>query len=608
MRRFLGGVTAGLAVALVSLGVLSVVVPPDQGPASGIRLVESPTDTTVAAGAIPQPPEPVADPAGASPAAGGGEIASDTPVGTMPADPEENPGSEPVALASNASPAERGGESSLLAALPGSDSPASDLRPAPAVPEEPAADPGYEGTEPSAASGPVEQVAEPQPIRDPISAAPEVLLSDIGESGSMAEAANPVAGAPAPASGQAPVDHAASGAEGLPVEPEPPVTDPAAAPRALGPAGLPAAPRPEASQQAAVQPRTPAVPAHEAAPAPTEPLPAMPVVGTEVPVAPAPPSAAAGAPAPIALAAASSPAMPLAPPPAGAPDVAPPDEVAAPATYEPPATEPAVWPAVPGRIRLEGAALPGTDAVRVNRPGLDPVAEEPPPVAAPETTSDDAPALRRFAASWERPAEALPLMSFVLLDDGAATPEALAALPVPVSIALDPNATGATGRMAALRAAGLEVLAVATLPPNPRPTDVEVFLGPALDTLPEAVAVLDLGEGGLRSRDATAAMALSRLARAGLGAVLVSGGLGRGAEGAEAAGVPATEILRDLDGAAAGAILRQLDDAARRARQDGEAVLLARPTPETLQALAAWTREREAQGVAVAPVSAVLAP
>jgi hypothetical protein len=163
--------------------------------------------------------------------------------------------------------------------------------------------------------------------------------------------------------------------------------------------------------------------------------------------------------------------------------------------------------------------------------------------------------------------------------------------------------------MATWRAAGVEVLALSTLPPNAQPVDVEVFLGASLDALPEAVAVLDPGEGGLHDRNATAAMALSRLAAQGLGAVLPSQGLG-GAEQAQALGVPAAEFLRDLDGDGqdAGAIRRQLDDAARRAGQEGGVVLLGRLRPETLDALAEWSGERRAQEVTVAPVSALLAP
>lgn len=268
-----------------------------------------------------------------------------------------------------------------------------------------------------------------------------------------------------------------------------------------------------------------------------------------------------------------------------------------------------VGSALPRLIELEGRAMPGNDAVRVRRPEPAPTSAAP-PAAAAEVVPEDAPARLRFAAPFVPPEPPRPLLSLVILDDGtmADAPALLADLPVPVSVALDPSAPDATARMEAFRAAGIEVLALGRLPARPQPQDVEVFLGPALGVLSEAVAVLDLGEGGLRTRDATARMALSRLAREGLGAVLVGGGLGRGAEAAEAAGVPAAEILRDLDGEGQDqtAILRQLDDAVRRAGQEGQAVLLARLRPETLQVLSAWTQGGRVNEVAVAPVSAVL--
>jgi polysaccharide deacetylase 2 family uncharacterized protein YibQ len=252
-----------------------------------------------------------------------------------------------------------------------------------------------------------------------------------------------------------------------------------------------------------------------------------------------------------------------------------------------------------------------TDAVPVRRPEATP-ATATVPAAPANAVPEDAPAVRRFAAPFTPPEPARPLLSLVLVDDGS-QPDAsqrLAGIGVPVSVAVDPSLPDATARAAALRAAGIEVLVLARLPARPQPQDVEVFLGPSLDAVPEAVAVLDLGDGGLQSRDATAQMSLSRLARSGLGAILVDGGFGSGVDAAEAAGVPAAEVLRDLDvtGQDTATILRQLDDAVRRAGQEGEAAVLARLNPETLQILEAWTREGRAAEVALAPVSALLQP
>jgi polysaccharide deacetylase 2 family uncharacterized protein YibQ len=288
----------------------------------------------------------------------------------------------------------------------------------------------------------------------------------------------------------------------------------------------------------------------------------------------------------------------------------------------PPSVAPAA-PASPGeptRITLQGGGLPGANlAVRVNRPGLAPavpavpaLAADPAPapgLIAPSAPSS-APALLRFAAPFAPSEDGRPLLAVVLLDDGSAAEavaDAVMALPLPVSVALDPAAPGAAGRMAAYRARGVEVLAVARLPLGARPVDPVASAEAMRQVLPEAVAVLDLGEAGLEAGSATAGPALGWLAREGLGAVLPAGALGT-AERAAAAGVPAAAVLRDLDGGGqdAGAVRRFLDDAARRAGQAGEGVVLARVRPETLDALRSWAGGRRAGEVALAPVSAVL--
>ena len=264
-------------------------------------------------------------------------------------------------------------------------------------------------------------------------------------------------------------------------------------------------------------------------------------------------------------------------------------------------------PDLPGRVRVGGSALPGRDAVRVNRPGAEAPAEEPGPVAEEAVPSEE-PALQRYAAAWEAPDDEKPRLALVLLDDGATDPQAVAALPWPVSVALDPLAPDAAGRLAAYRAAGVEALVLASLPSGTQPVDLAATLGDSLARLPETVAVLDLGEGGLAGRDATAQMSMSVVAREGRGVILGDDGLGAGLALAGRAGVPAAELLRDLDGDGqdGAAIRRGLDDAVRRAGQEGRAVVLGRVTAETLGALAEWSQEGRVAEVTVAPVSGVL--
>ncbi|MCC5973478.1 MAG: divergent polysaccharide deacetylase family protein [Rubellimicrobium sp.] len=273
--------------------------------------------------------------------------------------------------------------------------------------------------------------------------------------------------------------------------------------------------------------------------------------------------------------------------------------------------------APPARIVVGGgAALPRTDSgVRINRPeGAAPEPSD--PDRATEATGDpvdpDAPALQRFAAAAVTTAEGdgRPQLSIILIDDGTldAAVAALAALPIPVTIALDPGQAGVTNRMLDLRAAGFEVISLARLPTGAQPTDVAVALEGAFAALPEAIGILDAGEGGMQANSAITDQTMDRLARDGRGLVVVPQGLNMALRSADAAGVPGVAILRDLDadGQDAAAIRRQLDQAAFTARRDGAVVLLARLRPDTLSALMLWGSSAQAGQVVVVPVSARL--
>lgn len=626
MLKVASGVAAGLGVGAVALASLSVVAPIRvDGPGRSAQAVATgePGAAAVPVPAAPggeaerppparpagsPPPDAVAAPAaavadpgpatGASPAPTTAEAVRETPPAPTPAEAATAvadelapagagaaapPGAATQALGAIGPEGERGGAGEA----PGGPS----RRLAPSAPAEAVA-PSILATAPSLTEGPVASPSDT--AADPAKApSPQASL-----------AVPPVPARPGPAAADASPAVAVAAPEPVAAEPLPPRL-PAAAP--VSPQ-RPSLPSPERGHRGNGAPEALEVLPSDPAPAPVAGAPSRPPSAAEPPqpVSPLPAQARAGdLPAPD--------ASPL-PPPAVAPvrGAPPPDALAL-------DTEPAEpTPARPERIALEGGGLPGSASVLVRRPEAEaagPASEAAPPPAEPppaEPLAVDAPALLRHAAAFTPPEAPRPLLSLVLLDEGALAdaPATVAALPFAVSVALDPTGPDAAGRMASYRAAGIEVLALARLPAGARPQDVEVFLGGALDLLPEAVAVLDLGEGGLRGRDATAAMALSRLARDGLGAVLAEGGLGRGAEAAEAAGVPAAEILRDLDGAGQdeAAIRRALDDAVRRAAQEGEAVVLGRLGAGTLAAVGAWSREGRAREVTVAPVSAVLAP
>lgn len=266
------------------------------------------------------------------------------------------------------------------------------------------------------------------------------------------------------------------------------------------------------------------------------------------------------------------------------------------------------------RITLQGdaATLPGGGStVRIIRPGRDATQTPGADIAMAEVDEipEQAPAYIRFAAPYENP-EGKPLLSVILIDNGqlgdAAVP-AVASIPFPVTVGLDANAPGASGLMAAYRAAGVEVIALSALPQGAQPTDVEVTLEAAFAAVPEAIGLLDDGAGGLQSDRAATDQVMARLVAEGRGLVTQTQGLNMALRAAEAAGVPAGEVYRDLDadGQDARVIRRFLDQAAFRARQQSGVVLLGRVRPDTLSALILWGTANRAADITLAPVSAV---
>jgi polysaccharide deacetylase 2 family uncharacterized protein YibQ len=247
--------------------------------------------------------------------------------------------------------------------------------------------------------------------------------------------------------------------------------------------------------------------------------------------------------------------------------------------------------------------------VQVNRPGDETAVVPAVEPIDPDIALADAPALERFAAVFDNP-EGKPLLSVILIDDGAIAgmAGALAGVPFPVTIAIDPVGPDATARMDGYRAAGIEVLAIAKLPDGAQPTDVEVALESVFATLPQAVGLLDMEEGSLQASAAVTAQAMARLAADGRGLVMATDGLNPGLRAAEVASVPAGEVYRDLDGDGQDArtIRRFLDNAAFQARQQSGIILLARLRPDTISALILWGSEDRAGQVALAPISAVL--
>lgn len=266
-------------------------------------------------------------------------------------------------------------------------------------------------------------------------------------------------------------------------------------------------------------------------------------------------------------------------------------------------------PAVVSIIDGGTSRLPqGNSGVRIRRIGSD--SQEPAPAPAPAAAPVDpnAPAIARYAATFEN-IDGKPLLSFVILDDGR-LPDPVAVvtgLPFPVTVALDPTLPGAAARMAKYRAAGIEVAIRAALPAGATPSDVEVGMAAAFDVLPETVLLVNDGQTPWGRNIAD--QIIANLAEDGRGFLTAAQGLNTGVRTAQSAGVPAAEVFRDLDadGQDARVIGRFLDQAAFKARQGAGIVLLARLQPTTIEALQGWSAANRAGQVAVAPVSALLA-
>jgi len=272
-------------------------------------------------------------------------------------------------------------------------------------------------------------------------------------------------------------------------------------------------------------------------------------------------------------------------------------------------------PAPPAVISIGDAgtapALPGGAAdVTIRRPADD-VAQEPDATqTAPEDEIvPDAPAFVRFAADFENP-ESKPLMSIVLLDEGSLqnAPRLLAGVPFPVTVVLDAGSPDAADRLAAYRAAGIEVGVRARLPLAAQATDIEVAMEAAFAALPETVVMVDPGDGNLQSDRAVTEMAVTSLADRGWGLLTMPKGFNSALQVAGDLDVPAGLFYRDLDGEGQDArvIRRFMDQAAFKARQESGVVLLGRVRPDTISALNLWGNANRAGQVAMAPVTAVL--
>ncbi len=263
--------------------------------------------------------------------------------------------------------------------------------------------------------------------------------------------------------------------------------------------------------------------------------------------------------------------------------------------------DPSTLAPVPGFKKV----LPGVVANRLPRIGTDVAADD-----AEVAAAVDQPPMVRFASDFENP-DQRPVFSIILLDSGLSEADRaqVAGLPFPVTVALDPLAPTTPAASAAYRAAGREVVMLASgIPTGAEATDVAVTFQNNADVLPESVAVLDLEQNGFQGNRPLATLVVPAIKDQGRAVITWDQGLNAGDQVARREGVASGMVFRRMDGAGTdiAGIRRSLDKAAFKAGQDGRVIVVADAGPETLAALMVWVLEGRGADVAIAPVTAAL--
>lgn len=226
------------------------------------------------------------------------------------------------------------------------------------------------------------------------------------------------------------------------------------------------------------------------------------------------------------------------------------------------------------------------------------------------TDPEDPRPIARFAAPFDNP-ENKPVMAVVLIDSGRDDLDraALADLPLPVTIALDPLDPATPDRAATYRAAGKEVAMLATgIFEGAQASDVEVAFQSMDQGLPEAVAVMDLVQPLFQQRRPLASLVVPVVGAQGRGLLTWDQGLNAADQVARREDIPAAVVFRDLGSAGTdrASIRRILDRAVFKAGQDGRVTVAGEASAETVAALLEWTVEGRGATVAMGPLTAVL--
>ncbi|WP_417628258.1 divergent polysaccharide deacetylase family protein, partial [Pararhodobacter aggregans] len=230
------------------------------------------------------------------------------------------------------------------------------------------------------------------------------------------------------------------------------------------------------------------------------------------------------------------------------------------------------------------------------------------PADATTAAPDTRPAVERFAAQPALGADQVPL-GVVLIDEPAAE-TAILALPVPVTVALDPYDPEAPRRAAAYRAVGHEIaLQAMRVPQLATPSDLETLIDGWQRAFPEAMAVIDVPVNGLGANPALARNVAAMLATEGYGAIALRDGLDAFLQASRGAGLRAASVYRviESDDQSEFTIRRLIDRAAFEAlRQPAVVIAAAASDRDTMRELTDFAEGAGRAGVGLAPVSAVL--
>ena len=267
-------------------------------------------------------------------------------------------------------------------------------------------------------------------------------------------------------------------------------------------------------------------------------------------------------------------------------------------------------PAPTGTLGIVTETIPVLRLGEASSTSIDDATPEALEDAALEEPADES-ALALYGAIYEGDVDA-PKAVIALMDTprGPALVDELAEIGFAPLIILDPLQSNVLSRATTYQEAGAEIAVELFLPRRATFADVDVSFQVSVGALPQSLALFFNGRGPLQSNRELAAALMPSLAERGMGLVAVQSGFGTTLRIAEDAGVPNLAVTRSMIGDHDNPVgmRRAIDGVALRARQTGQAVLLAELRPEVLEVLADWARDLRTDPLELAPLSAIMLP